>query len=398
MLAVVFLSAGVTAQAQYTIRWTNHAGATAVEVEGIPSEALTALAAAEPGAVIWSQLLAVYVEQTFEPGSAYMPMPPIPGGWTIAGGKLRFEPRSPLVHGVAYRAEFWPARLPGPLGISSQLLGQMQGSAPQGSGAVYSFFELPRDKNAPVTMVVRIFPSSDMLPENQSKFHVHFSGSMSRGGIQEHVQLRESSGKVVELPFRELDEEMWDPEMTRLTLLIDPGRNERGVKPLDDIGPVFEEGKTYTLSIKPSWRDAAGRPLRAGFEKTFRVGPADRTPPDPARWQVQYVPPAGAQGPLVVRFDEPLDRTLALRLIGVTRVNGTKLVPMDGDVVLDEQERRWMLQPVGPWPAGSYRLMVGSTIEDLAGNKIGKPFDVELASGVQRQLTAPSVSLPFEVK
>jgi hypothetical protein len=188
--------------------------------------------------------------------------------------------------------------------------------------------------------------------------------------------------------------------MTRVTLLIDPGRIKRGVKPLEDIGPVFEEGQSYTLTIKPTWRDASGRPLRGRFEKTFRVGPADRTPPDPKRWKLSYVPPAGTQGPLMVHFDEPIDRALALRLIAVHQVGkaGAKPRRVDGEVVLDEQERRWMLMPLGRWMPGTYRLVVATTIEDLAGNNIGKTFDVELAAGTRRELTAQSVSVEFDVK
>lgn len=397
-LAVLFLCAGSIARAQYTIRWVSDPASTAVEVQGIPRDAMAALESAPPATIVWPQLFAVYAEQAIDPGAPMPPMPPIAGTWKIARGKLRFEPRFPFTRGVAYRAEFWPGRLPGPLGSPAQLLGPMvSGRQP---GPVISFFELPRDKETPMTGVMQIYPSAEVLPENQLKFYVHFSGPMSRGGIYEHVQLRDGSGKEIELPFLELDEELWDPTMTRVTLLIDPGRIKRGVKPLEDIGPVFEEGQSYTLAIKPTWRDASGRPLRGGFEKTFRVGPADRTPPDPKRWKLSYVPPAGTQGPLMVHFDEPMDRALALRLIAVHRVGkaGAKSSRVDGEIVLDEQERRWMLMPLGPWTPGAYRLVVATTIEDLAGNNIGKTFDVELAAGAKRPLTASSVSVAFEVK
>lgn len=395
-LAVLFLSAGLTARAQYTIRWINDPTTPAVEVEGITRDTLAELSAGEPPPAGWSYVLAVYAEQPTLPGSPLPAMPPMAGTWKVVGAKLRFEPRFPFSRGVAYRAEFWPSRLPGPLGAPSQLLGAIMDGTPQ--GPVISFFELPRDKAAPATSVLQIYPSGDVLPENQLKFYVHFSGPMSRGGIYEHIELRGPDGKQIELPFLELDEELWDPTMSRVTLLIDPGRIKRGVKPLEDIGAVFEEGKSYTLAIKSSWRDAAGRPLRGGFEKTFRAGPADRVPPDPARWTFQYVPPAGTQAPLIVQFDEPMDRALALRLIGVRRGSDQNARRVDGEVVVDEQERRWMLQPVGPWTKGQHYLVVAATIEDLAGNNIGKTFDVELAAGTPRQVAAPSVAVPFEIR
>lgn len=373
----------------------------AVEVEGIPRDAMQALEAADPATIPWGHVFAVYAEQPIELGAPLPAMPPIAGTWKVARGRLRFELKFPFARGVAYRADFWPSRLPGPLGSPSQLLGSFGGGPPQpGQGPVISFFELPRDKTAPSTSVVQIYPSGGLLPENQLKFYVQFSGPMSRGSIYEHIQLRDAAGKVLELPFLELDEELWDPAMTRVTLLIDPGRIKRGVKPLEDVGPVFEAGKIYTLAIKSSWRDASGRPLRAGFEKTFQIGPADRTPPDPKRWKFAYMPPAGTQAPLIVEFDEPMDRALALRLISVRRdrAGGKQPAPVDGEITVDQQERRWMLSPLGPWPAGTYRLVVATTIEDLAGNNIGKTFDVDLASGSQRQLVPPTVSVPFEVK
>src|SRR5437762_8966838 len=99
---------------------------------------------------------------------------------------------------------------------------------------------------------------------------------MRRGHIYEHIRLLDHAGKDVELPFLEINEELWNPDMTRLTLFIDPGRIKRGVKPLEEVGPALENGKRFTLSIDSAWQDAQGQPLKAGFQKTFRVGPTDR--------------------------------------------------------------------------------------------------------------------------
>jgi len=88
----------------------------------------------------------------------------------------------------------------------------------------------------------------------------------------EHIHLRDEAGQPVELPFLEIDEELWNPDMTRLTLFIDPGRIKRGVKPLEEIGPALEESKRYTLEIDAAWHDSAGLPLRESFLKPFRAG------------------------------------------------------------------------------------------------------------------------------
>ena len=44
------------------------------------------------------------------------------------------------------------------------------------------------------------------------------------------------------------------------------------------------------------------------------------------------------------------------------------------------------------------RFRTTVTFEDLAGNNIGKPFEVDLFEGVQRQLTNSTVTLSFHVK
>ncbi|HUR56932.1 MAG TPA: hypothetical protein VM029_04435 [Opitutaceae bacterium] len=343
------------------IDWrTDAAPRVVVEVSGVPPAILRA---ADP-----STLLRVFAEQS----GATAAMPPINGTWSVEGDRVRFEPRFALDRGVRYRAEY----------------------RPDGGAPVVSFFALPSRAAAPTTAVSGIFPSAEVLPENQLKFYVQFSGPMSRGDAYARVQLRDPDGHAIELAFLELDEELWDPAMTRLTLLIDPGRIKRGVKPLVDIGPVFEEGKRYTLAIGREWRDAGGEPLRAPFEKAFRIGPADRTPPDPARWKMQTVR-AGSREPVLVEFGEPMDQALALRLITVRNFDGQLLA---GETALEDQERRWSFTPAQPWVAGLHMLVVATTIEDLAGNNIGKPFDVDVFERVDRRVPTETVQVSFDVK
>lgn len=354
--------------AEPAIHWHADVTPPRIEVAGLPAEMLRGFERSVPSPAKWPLILAVFAEQAGTQG-----MPPIAGAWSVAGERLRFEPRFPLVRGVRYRAEFRAPEVP----------------------VVVSYFELPADTVAPSTEVVRIFPTADVLPENQLKFYVQFSAPMSRGGIYDHVKIRDASGQVIDLPFLELDEELWDQPMMRLTLLIDPGRIKRGVKPLEDIGPVFEAGKRYSLTVAATFRDAANRPLRTEHRKDFRIGAADRTPPDPARWRIR-APAAGGREPVVVEFDEPLDQALALRLIRIADGAGG---PVKGQPGLTSEEKRWTFTPAQPWPRGPHRLVVQTTIEDLAGNNIGKPFDVDLAEGgPPRRIEREDVTVAFEVR
>jgi hypothetical protein len=94
-------------------------------------------------------------------------------------------------------------------------------------------------------------------------------------------------------------------------------------------------------------------------------------------------------------FPEPLDHALAKRLIQVVNRGGQTLA---GETTLGEDERRWSFVPAKPWAAGLHYIVVQTTIEDLAGNNIGKPFEVDVFEEVQPRVGDPSVSLSFEVK
>jgi len=374
LLPLAAASSDDAARTSPAIHWRTTATPMRVEVIGLSRESLAHAERELQSPADRGRRLQVFAEPSDPVAPPTGGLPPMAGTWRVGDGQLQFMPRFPLAPGVRYRAEYRP-----------------EGEAP----LVSTFAVAPLDAT-PTTSVREIYPSGDVLPENQLKFYVEFSAPMSRGGTYAQVQLREEGGNFVELPFLELDEELWDPDMTRLTLLVDPGRIKRGVKPLEDIGPVFEAGKRYQLIVTPACRDAAGRPLRAAFTKSFRVGEADRTPPDPSRWHLA-TPPAGTREPLTVTFDEPLDHALALRLVGVSAGAEGK-IRLAGVPALASQERTWRFVPAQPWGAGPHVLTVTPTLEDLAGNNPGKPFDVDLNAGTRRRVAAGDICVAFEVK
>ena len=131
--------------------------------------------------------------------------------------------------------------------------------------------QIPVPPERATTSVTQIYPSADVLPENTLKFYVHFSAPMSRGHSYDHIRLLDEANRPVELPFLELAEELWSPDMLRLTLLMDPGRIKREVKPIEDLGPALIAGHRYSLLIARTLRDAHGQPLRQAFVKHFTV-------------------------------------------------------------------------------------------------------------------------------
>ena len=45
-----------------------------------------------------------------------------------------------------------------------------------------------------------------------------------------------------------------------------------------------------------------------------------------------------------------------------------------------------------------YFLIIERTIEDLAGNNVGKPFDVDLFEGIDRKMVTGSVKIAVNLK
>jgi hypothetical protein len=296
---------------------------------------------------------------------------PLLGTYAIEDGILAFTPRFGLEPGVRYRAEF-------KAGNTSPLVAR---------------FEIPKADAEPTTAVERVYPSRSRIPENQLKLYVHFSAPMSRGEAYQRVRILDQTGKPIPLVLLELAEELWDAENRRLTLLFDPGRIKTGLVPNVELGVPLEAGKSYTLVIDRDWADGEGKPLKEEFRKAFSAGPADREAPDPAQWKITE-PGAATRDPLTVEFPESLDHALLERLLEVTRGDSR----VAGAVQIDREETRWQFIPREPWQAGGYTLLVGAALEDLAGNGLDRPFEVDVLDRATERPSTEKIPLRFTVR
>jgi hypothetical protein len=297
-------------------------------------------------------------------------VPPLLGSYSVEGDSLIFRPRFPLEPGVRYRAVF---RAPG--------------AAP-----FERIFDLPAKDKTPSTHVERVYPSADILPSNLLRLYVYFSAPMSQGESGQRMHLLDEKGK--ELPAVFLPgEELWDPRFQRLTMTFDPGRIKRGLTSNTSMGPPLVEGRRYTLVIDRDWPDARGVPMVAGFRKSFRGGPGERTPPDPNQWRIS-APKAGTIAAVAVDFPTPMNYVLLQRMLQV--FSGRESV--SGTVAVERVETRWLFTPRAAWRAGDYRLVVDTAIEDLAGNRIGQAFDIDVFERVTEHIAASTISLPFRVR
>ena len=296
--------------------------------------------------------------------------PPILGAASVVGNELVFVPRFPMRSGARFRIEVNddPANPP----IEFQLELNAAGKLP--------------------TKITAFYPSSNLIPENALKFYVHFSAPMRKGDIYQYVAIREVGGKQVELPFLEIEQEFWSKDSKRLTLLLDPGRIKRGLKPREEMGPNLVEGKTYELVVSGKWPDADGRELSEDFVKKFKAGPVDHDQPDPNNWKV--MPPAnGTKKPLAIKFSTPLDHSMLLRSI---RILDAKSKLIEGKVSISTNETVWEFVPDREWSSGEFKIAIDNNLEDNCGNSIGRQFDVDMFDKTESS-NVPESYLTFRI-
>lgn len=327
----------------------------------------------------WSSVFRVY--------SGSGDVPPLAGDYAIENGSLVFHPRFPLEPGVRYRAVFQP-----PIGKP-----------------IEASFEKPKAQLTPSTRVAHVYPSTDVLPSNTLKLYIYFSAPMSRGEAWQHIHMLDEKGQPLKYEFVEIQQELWDNTHTRLTVLFDPGRIKRGVRQNETLGPPITEGKQYTLLIDRNWQDSRGVPLAEDFRKSFRGGPADRTPPDPKTWRV-IAPAANSSADLVVDFPKPMDFALLQRALHIAAGEGTvsrvtnsgapagAAGTLAGKVTIGKQETEWRFTPKQPWKPGPYRLLIDTGIEDLSGNHIGQAFDLDKFQTITKDIETQTISMPFDIR
>jgi hypothetical protein len=295
------------------------------------------------------------------------------GQYSIEGDRIRFTPMFPLDRGRQYHVTF---------------------TAPGGAKPVTGTVALPPIDTTPTTVVAEVYPTADVVPENLLRLYIHFSGSMgSRGGL-DFIHLMDENGQEVKDPFLPLDAEFFNDDRTRYTVFFDPGRQKRGIAPVDQMGRSLTEGQYYTLVIDSQWPDGQGLALKEPFHRKFKVGPPDERPLDPKAWKID-TPAAGSSAPLVVAFPEPLDHGLLLRALGVI---GPGKKALEGEVKIGPQELTWSFTPAEPWAAGQHNLLALSMLEDLAGNRIGRAFEVDNFDRTDDTPEPERTLIPFTVR
>jgi hypothetical protein len=347
------------------VGWTAAGQTASIRFEGGIFKVAGWKAPATPPSGGWGSIFSVY--------AAAGEVPELLGKYSIEQGTLIFRPDFPVAPGVRYRAVFHAAGLP----------------------PLEKTFDGPPKETAPRARVFQIYPSADVLPSNQLRLYIYFSEAMSRGVAAQYIHVLDDKGKVLEgmesVFLR--SQELWDPAFQRLTMTFDPGRIKRGLTSNQKIGPPIMEGKQYAIVIDRDWPDARGVPMVESFRKPFRGGPAQRTPPDPKQWHVS-APKAGGSDPVVVNFPTSMNYPLLQRMLQVSGPQGK----VGGTVSVAREESEWRFTPREAWKPGDYQLIVNTGLEDLAGNHIGQPFDIDTFDRVTERITTETISLPLPIR
>jgi hypothetical protein len=301
---------------------------------------------------------------------------PIVGGWVVESGRVLFRPKYPFREAMAYQV--------------------VEQSSDSNARFILRYrFVIPLS-GGPEPQVVSLQPAGERWPENLLRVYLTFNRPMARGEAAKRITIEDSSGRRLIQPFLELDQELWDKSGRRLTLLFDPGRVKSGLKPREEDGAILEKGQKYNIKVADGWPDDRGIAMKKSFSKVIEVGPADHEPVEPRKWQLA-APTAKAGEPLVIRFNEPVDSGMAIRMIGILESGEC---PLDGTAEISPDGLTWKFVPDVKWSPGLHYIEVNPALEDPSGNQVGRPFERDMQAERSESLmkSAKPVRLTFVVR
>ncbi len=256
-----------------------------------------------------------------------------------------------------------------------------------------STFSIPVADSADAPELLGIFPSQDTLPENLLKIYLRFSQPMQEGKSADYVALVSNNSDTLKGAFLNLQPELWNEDRTILTLWLDPGRIKRDLQPNRLLGNPLQRGDSYQLLVSAEWKNQLGTSLPKTYHKSFVASLRDSLSPVPAKWKIM-VPSSGTRQSAKIEFNEPLDYSLIAESLSIMDRNGRVV---KGKWEIGKEEKVAYFKPLYSWKAGNYTLQVLTILEDLAGNNLNRPFDLDVTKKRARQHPSEVVEVPFSV-
>ena len=211
--------------------------------------------------------------------------------------------------------------------------------------------------------VVSISPAARSIPANTLRLYVTFDHPARGVVATRDLRLLDAAGRTIDGAFMDFGQDLWSPDGRRLTVLFDPGRVKRGVEGDGESAAPLQVGHSFTVEV-------------SGKRFHYQVTPAVRTAITPQTWRLA-LPKAGSREALTVTFDREMDDALLRDQLEVVDAQGRS---QPGQATASASGRVWSWRPKHGWRIGAYRLVVGSSLEDVSGNRVGEALDHDVGS------------------
>jgi len=231
-------------------------------------------------------------------------------------------------------------------------------------------FSLDLPKSYELQTITDIYPSSKKLPSNVLKWYIKFANPINETNVYNHIRILNQDGDTLSRTFLNIENALVNTDGRLLTLWIEPGRQKRGLIPNQQLGSVFQPGKSYKLIVLKTLKDKQGVSMSNDFIHSFQITEDDRKKPDIKLWEI--VSPETSTNDLIMHSNEPLDYGSVLGSIIILDADNKEVF---GNWKFTNNEKTLIFKPTDIWSKGKYRIFFNTRIEDLAGNNLKQLFD-----------------------
>lgn len=223
-----------------------------------------------------------------------------------------------------------------------------------------------------ITEVVSVFPLTNRIPANILSFHILFTSPMQEDvKAFAKIHLLDEKGNIKPKVWKERS--YWADSARHLILMIHPGRIKRGIHYLENLGPIFEVGKKYTLVVSTQLKTEYGKFITKEYKKEFLAIAPDRNIPKIIN--SDFKTPQSIKAPLQLSFSEPID--YASLCIGLKIIDSKNELVKYKVRSVRNSDSVWECIPIESWKKQKYTVEFNEEITDLASNHLYRLFETK---------------------